>query len=143
MAEELALTVTSARDELALIVDAIEGVAEREDWAFDLVFKINLVLEEVVLNVMDHGFDDDDDSRECKVELSSDDHAVTIVVSDRGKAFDPLTEAPDADLDSPVGERAVGGLGLHLVETMMDEASYQRTDGTNRLTLVKLRSEDS
>ena len=93
------------------------------------------------MNVLEHGFDDDDDSKECKIDLTSDADAVTIVISDRGKPFDPLTEAPDADVDSVVGERQVGGLGLHLVETLMDEASYQRTDGVNQLTLVKFRSD--
>ena len=141
MAEALSLTITTARDELAAIAEEVEAVADREDWAFDLVFKVNLALEELVLNVLEHGFDDDDDSKECNIELTSDADAVTIVISDRGKPFDPLTEAPDADVDSVVGERQVGGLGLHLVETLMDEASYQRTDGVNQLTLVKFRSD--
>ena len=141
MAEALSLTITTARDELAAIAEEVEAVADREDWAFDLVFKVNLALEELVLNVLEHGFDDDDDSKECKIDLTSDADAVTIVISDRGKPFDPLTEAPDADVDSVVGERQVGGLGLHLVETLMDEASYQRTDGVNQLTLVKFRSD--
>lgn len=141
MAEALSLTITTARDELAAIAEEVEAVADREDWAFDLVFKVNLALEELVLNVLEHGFDDDDDSKECKIDLTSDADAVTIVISDRGKPFDPLTEAPDADVDSVMGERQVGGLGLHLVETLMDEASYQRTDGVNQLTLVKFRSD--
>ena len=141
MAEELSLTITDARDELALIVDAVEGVAEREDWAFDLVFKVNLVLEEVVLNIMDHGFEDGD-AKECEIALKSDADAVTIAISDRGIAFDPFTDAPDADVDSSIDERKVGGLGIHLIETMMDEYNYRRTDGTNRMTLVKFRSDD-
>ena len=141
MAEALSLTITTARDELTAIAEEVEAVADREDWPFDLVFKVNLALEELVLNVLEHGFDDDDNSKECKIDLTSDADAVTIVISDRGKPFDPLTEAPDADVDSVVGERQVGGLGLHLVETLMDEASYQRTDGVNQLTLVKFRSD--
>ncbi len=141
MAEALSLTITTARDELAAIAEEVEAVADREDWPFDLVFKVNLALEELVLNVLEHGFDDNDDSKECKIDLTSDADAVTIVISDRGKPFDPLTEAPDADVNSVVGERQVGGLGLHLVETLMDEASYQRTDGVNQLTLVKFRSD--
>lgn len=141
MAEALSLTITTARDELAAIAEEVEAVADREDWPFDLVFKVNLALEELVLNVLEHGFDDDDDSKECKIDLTSDADTVTIVISDRGKPFDPLTEAPDADVNSVVGERQVGGLGLHLVETLMDEASYQRTDGVNQLTLVKFRSD--
>ncbi len=141
MAEALSLTITTARDELTAIAEEVEAVADREDWPFDLVFKVNLALEELVLNVLEHGFDDDDDSKECKIDLTSDADAVTIVISDRGKPFDPLTEAPDADVDSVMGERQVGGLGLHLVETLMDEASYQRTDGVNQLTLVKFRSD--
>ena len=141
MAEEMSLTITAARDELALIAESVEGVAEREDWDFDLVFKVNLVLEEVVLNIMDHGFEDGDE-KACRIELKSDADAVTIAISDRGIAFDPFTEAPDADVDSSMDERKVGGLGVHLIETLMDEHSYRRTDGMNRMILTKFRSDD-
>ena len=59
---------------------------------------------------------------------------------DNGRPFDPLNDAPEPDLDSGVADRAVGGLGVHLVRTMMDEMRYRRDRGRNHLTLVKERA---
>ena len=58
---------------------------------------------------------------------------VTIEIVDDGPRFDPLEDAPLPDPDAPLEDRPVGGLGVHLVRTMMDEISYRYQDGKNRL----------
>ena len=50
--------------------------------------------------------------------------------------FDPLTEAPEPDLTAAVSERRVGGLGVHLTKTLMDEVRYSREAHRNRLSIV-------
>ena len=62
-----------------------------------------------------------------------------MLIADDGRPFDPLTEAPEPDLESAIEDRPIGGLGVHLVRTMMDEVRYRREEGKNRLTLVKRR----
>ena len=57
-------------------------------------------------------------------------------MSDNGAAFDPLS-VPAPDLTTSLDERAVGGLGLHLVRNLMDRVSYSRAGERNQLTLVK------
>ena len=59
--------------------------------------------------------------------------------SDSGKAFDPLTEAPVADMTAPVEDRQVGGLGMFMVKKMMDNVEYVHENGRNILTISKLR----
>ena len=66
---------------------------------------------------------------------------MTIEISDRGAPFDPLTEAPSPNTDAAVSDRQIGGLGIHLVRAMVDEASYRRHEGRNYLTLVTRRNE--
>ena len=61
-------------------------------------------------------------------------------IVDSGKPFDPFTEAPPPDLDSPVPDRPIGGLGVYLVQQLMDEARYAREDGKNKLTFIKRRT---
>ena len=61
---------------------------------------------------------------------------LTIDVSDDGIAFNPLDATPP-NLDLPIMERPVGGLGIHIVRTVMDHVEYQRRDGHNVLTMRK------
>ena len=137
MSANLSLKVKSDREELDGITAAIEAFSVDEDWPPDILFRINLVIEELVLNIMDYGYDDD--QHEIEITLKSDSEAVTIDIVDEGRAFDPLHDAPEPDIDAPLEERHVGGLGVYLSRTMMDEFTYHREDTRNHLTLVKRR----
>jgi anti-sigma regulatory factor (Ser/Thr protein kinase) len=55
---------------------------------------------------------------------------------DRGREFNPL-EIGEPDLDIPLEERKLGGLGIHLVKKMVDEAKYRREGDRNILLLRK------
>ena len=134
MSATLSLTIKTAHDELERINAAVERMAEQDEWPPDLVFRVSLVLEEWNLNVMDYGHDDD--THEIEIALTSDGDQVTIEIIDGGRPFDPLHDAPAPDLTSPVGERRVGGLGVHLMRTLMDEVAYQRESGKNHLKMV-------
>ena len=139
MRAKLSLKVKSDREELDGITSAIEAFSADEDWSTDLLFRINLVIEELVLNIIDYGYDDND--HEIELDFKSDANAVTIDITDEGRAFDPLNDAPEPDIDSPLEDRHVGGLGVYLARTMMDELTYRRENSRNHLTLVKRREE--
>ena len=113
---------------------AVEDLGLRDDWPPDLVFRVNLALEELGLNIMDYGLESTE--QEIEITLTSDADSLVIEIMDEGRPFDPLSDAPTPDLDGPVEDRRVGGLGIHLVRTMMDEMQYRREQGKNRLTLV-------
>ena len=57
-----------------------------------------------------------------------------LVMEDNGQPFDPM-EDTNADVTSSLEERAVGGLGLHLVKSFADRISYEFVEGRNRLTM--------
>ena len=133
MSETLSLKVKSDRDELEQVIEAVEGMAEREDWE-------HLALEELVLNVMDYGYDDK--QQDIEINISSDLDAITIEIVDSGRPFDPLSDAPEPDLEAAVQERRIGGLGVHLVKTLMDQMHYKRENEQNRLTIVALRKSE-
>ena len=137
MAAKVALTVKTHRDELLTIANAVEDLARRENWPQDLEFRVNLVLEELGLNIMNHGHDGGD--HDIDIVLTSEDDAVTIEIIDDGQPFDPLKDAPPPDLDSPIDDRRVGGLGVHFVRSVMDDLRYRRERGKNYLTLVTRR----
>ncbi len=139
MSEKASITVKTNRDELINIATFVEEIGNREDWPFELVFRINLVLEELGLNIIDYAHDDGGD-HEFDISLTCGENAITIELVDDGKAFDPLSDAPKVDIESNLEDRRVGGLGLHLVRTTVDEMKYRREHGKNHLTLVARRT---
>ena len=139
MATKLTLKIKNSREELDRIVVAVEDIAKQDDWPEDLLFKINLVLEEIGLNIIDYAFESG--NHVFDIIVTSDARAVTIEAVDNGRPYDPLTETPPPDLDAPIDCRPVGGLGVHLVRTLMDRSDYRRVEGRNCLTLVKYRTE--
>ena len=138
MGATLSMAIKTSRDELERIASAIEELGQQDDWPDDLVFRVNLVLEELILNIMDYGAEgsDPDSDPDIALEIQSDGDSILIDLSDRGRAFDPLTEAPEPDLESSVAERRVGGLGVHLTKALMDEVSYLREADRNRLSMI-------
>ena len=137
MSETLALKVHTNRGEIGHITAEIETLAEREGWTPDLSFKVNLALEELVINIMDYGFAEGD--HEIDITLISEDHRLIIEIADSGKAFDPLEDAPVPDVNAPAEERPIGGLGIYLVRNMMDDMQYRREGDRNYLTLIANR----
>ncbi len=94
-----------------------------------------VALDEVLANVVMHGVGTQANGMaQVTVHLRAD--AVEVEVADNGPAFDPLAQAqPDTTLS--VDDRPIGGLGIHLVQRLMDATRYARVDAHNILTLSK------
>jgi anti-sigma regulatory factor (Ser/Thr protein kinase) len=101
----------------------------------NIVFAITLSLDEVITNVISYGYDDHDEHH-INVTLRSGKGVIEISVEDDGKPFNPL-EFKTPDLKCPIDERPIGGLGIYLVKTYMNELKYDRAGGKNRLTMRK------
>lgn len=101
----------------------------------DDLFALNLSLEEVLTNVIHYAYDPGTEHT-FDLRLTLDDALLTVEVEDGGRAFNPLDRA-DPDIDQPLEERPIGGLGIYLVRQLMDEVHYCRQADHNLLTLKK------
>lgn len=138
MSERLRLSLQARVDSLSTLTAEVEKFAEAQEWDPGLAFQIPLILEELTLNVIKHGFQSD--GSEFEVAIESDPDVIRIEITDGAQPFNPLTDAPVPDTDASIEDRQVGGLGVHFARSIMDEMSYAREDGKNRVTLVKHRS---
>ena len=129
----LSLTLRNHTSEVTRLVDRLEAFGAEAGLPPDVTFRLTLSLDEIVSNVIRHGFDDHAE-HQILVTLAVADGHVTATVVDDGSAFDPR-EAPLPNLDAPLEERQAGGLGMHLVRETMDEIDYRREDGRNVLTV--------
>lgn len=124
-------------DELRRVAEAAEELGLQEDWSPALVHQVDLAIEEFGNNIVRHGLAGG--PGEIEITLTSDAEAIMIEISDDGQPFNPLKDAPKPDLEAALEDRPIGGLGIHLVLTMMDEMHYRRENERNHLTLVKRR----
>ena len=119
--------------ELQRLNQLVTDFAEHHSLPSELVFRVTLVLEEIITNVISYGYEDEME-HEISVRLSWEDPDMKIEVEDDGRPFNPL-EAPPPDMLKPLAERPVGGLGIHLVREMMDKLEYRRENDKNLLVL--------
>ena len=119
--------------ELQRLNQLVTEFAEHHGLPSELVFRVTLVLEEIITNVISYGYEDEME-HEISVRLSWEDPDMKIEVEDDGRPFNPL-EAPPPDMVKPLAERPVGGLGIHLVREMMDKLEYRRENDKNLLVL--------
>ena len=143
MSTQVSLKIGMDVQELRRVTEAVEQLGEEEDWSPPLILRLNLVLEELGMNVISYGDPDGANPHEIEFILTSEAEAVTIDIIDDCKAFNPFTDAPAPDLDASLLDRRVGGLGIYLTQTMMDDVRYRRENGKNHVTLVARRSPQS
>ena len=137
MANRLSLNLESSLESLGQIERGVAALGAEDGWPADLLFHVQLVLDELASNVINHGYGTS--GHEFQIIIESDPRAVRIEVVDEARPFDPLQDAPQPTTDASVEERKVGGLGVHIAKQLMDELEYRRENGKNRLTLVKNR----
>lgn len=121
------------------LAEWIEACCSDNDIGPDATFKLTLVLEEAVANVIHHGFAGAPEPHRLSIELRINADRLAAEVIDNGPAFDPLSVS-EPDRSRPLEERDPGGLGIHLIRNMMDRVSYRRVAGENRLLLEKARA---
>ncbi len=132
---EKKLVLKNEISEISKLATFIEELGEELDLAPDLVFNLNLVLEEAVSNVILYAYPKEE-LQEISLAASMLDNNLVFVLTDSGKEFDP-TKAPDADVTLSAEERNIGGLGIFLIRQIMNKVEYQRINGKNLLTLSK------
>lgn len=123
------------KSEITRMSQVMENYCEKNDVPMKPMFEINLVLEEILMNIISYGFEDDKE-HEIEIDWWIDDNFLNLIITDDGKKFDPLI-LPEPDLDKSVDERKIGGLGIHLVKKMMCEINYRRENGKNILKMKK------
>jgi serine/threonine-protein kinase RsbW len=123
---------------VAPLVEWIEGRCRENGLADDITFKMALILEEAVTNVINHAFADLPPPHMIRVRLDIAIERIIAEVVDNGHPFDPLAR-PNPELSRSIEERQPGGLGILLMRRMTDRIEYRRSNGDNRLVLEKAR----
>ena len=135
MPATLSLTLANRLDEVSSLIARLEAFGVGAGLSDDQVFRLTVTLDEAVTNIVRHGFDADAGPGDILVRVTVEDALVTAVVEDAGRPFDPLA-VPPADLNAPMEQRPIGGLGVHLMRSLTQSLDYRRDGDRNVLTLT-------
>ena len=135
MSDPLMLILANRMSEIERLSAEVDRFGADHDLHDETLFQLQLVLDELVSNVIKYAYSDGGD-HEILVRIEADDGGWQAEIRDSGKAFDPLKAAPPL-LDAAIEDRPIGGLGIHIVLSMMDSVTYRREDGCNVLTVRK------
>ena len=94
---------------------------------------MKVALDEILTNIISYAYDDAKEHI-IVIRLSLDQEKWTVEVEDDGRPFNPLN-APEPDTKQLLGERPIGGLGIHLVRKLIDELEYRRQNDRNILVM--------
>lgn len=100
------------------------------------IHKMELACEEALVNIISYAYPEKKGTLE--IICVKQGHRFEITIRDKGVPFNPIEVEVNPQLDKPIAERAVGGLGLFLIRKAIDEASYQRIEEENVLRLAFL-----
>jgi serine/threonine-protein kinase RsbW len=114
-----------------LIAQACQAVQANAETTYD----IQLAIDEACTNVITHGYEGlDPGSVMLEIKLEPD--QILLTLTDFGHPFEP-SEAPQPDINAPLEEREIGGLGLFFIYNVMDNVDYKSDEAGNRLYLTK------
>jgi serine/threonine-protein kinase RsbW len=135
MESRLSLVLRNELAELERLFAAVTAWCQQNSIPSEMEYPVNLALDEIVSNVIRHGWKDGGE-HQIQVQVYRRGDEVCAEVEDDGLPFNPL-EAPAPDVTRPLEERPVGGLGIHLVRHIMDGLEYRRHGGKNLLIMKK------
>ena len=92
---------------------------------------LRLAVDEYATNIITYGYRDSGFEGDVEAFAMIDDGQLVLSLVDTGLAYDPTDRPDPTDLDSPLEERDIGGLGIMLVRQSVDDWRYERIGGQN------------
>ncbi len=136
------LQVPATMENLVKVNDFIARTLPR-----DCVFlqkPVELAAEELLMNVFMYAYENEQGEVEvgCREIFFDDTEYFCFWVKDNGKPFNPFLEAPIPDISLDAESRPVGGLGIHLIKSLVKHYSYSYTDNINCIELYFSKVQD-
>jgi len=129
------LKIPSNTENLEIIRNFVSEIARKVGFKNDDIHKIELAVDEACTNVIQHAYKDKS-NKPIDIAVKLDYKKFSVIITDRGEGF-KFDDIEIPDMEEYLAELKVGGLGIYLMKTLMDEVDYKKTDGKNQVKMVK------
>ena len=130
------ITIPGTLDSLGAIAQYVMAAAAEADLDKKASYKLRLAVDEIATNIIVHGYEAAGKSGQLMCQAELDEQILTISLEDTGVSYDSTEQSTLDDLDKPLSQRAIGGLGVYLAIQGVDKFIYQRVENRNRNIFV-------
>ncbi len=130
------LELDATVDNLDILLDWMDEHLIRCSFDGSSKVQLDIAVEEIYINIANYAYEEDDGKVCVILDIKGDPLRASLTFEDFGRPYDPL-EHEDPDINLPVKERKVGGLGIYMTKKTMDEMTYEYRDGKNVLRIVR------
>jgi phosphoserine phosphatase RsbU/P len=134
-ATRIEISIANRARELPRVAQLLDRLGADCHLGPEPIADMQVALDEILTNVTKYAYADDAEHR-IQIRLRVLDGVLEATIEDDGAPFDTLA-IPAPDVSAPLHERRVGGVGIHFVRSLMDDVTYDRVGGRNRLVLRK------
>lgn len=131
---------TAGDRDFAELDKAIANCVEKQSIPQSVAAQLMIAFDELISNILNNrkvlSADAGETDPILKVQIETSPTRISALVADNGPEFDPLS-LPAPETDQPVEDREFGGLGVHLVRNLMENVTYSRENGWNKLRFSK------
>jgi anti-sigma regulatory factor (Ser/Thr protein kinase) len=130
------LCVVGDTNELIRIREFIIERAKEFGFTDDEAFRISLAVDEACTNLIKYALKSSKEKKIC-IRTNHETNIFIIEILDNGAPFDPLTVA-SPDMKEYLQKYRRGGLGIHIMRSVMDAISYIPSSGSSTVNTLKL-----
>lgn len=133
--DKIELNVPAKPEFVSLGRLTLSGIASQAGFSYEVIEDLKIAISEAITNSIRHGFKEKPDG-EVKIEFHIYSDKLDVIVSDKGKSFDPEAKRKESgpyEADEDANLMRIGGLGLFLIETLMDDVKFYSEDGVSVL----------
>ena len=120
--------------ELGKLSEFLKDFLRRNNISEDFLYNLELSVEEVVMNMIRHNTDTDED---IQIIIEKTNAKIILSLSDHEKTPFDITKISDVDFEAYFQEEKHGGLGIHLIKQIMDELTFEHKKGISTIHMVK------
>src|SRR5260221_4296451 len=130
------LRIQSQTGKLHLVREFVSSAAKQFGFDEESAGKIILAVDEACTNIIKHSYENSP-SNEIDIEVSTNGRKFEVIMTHKGKSFNPES-VKTPDMKEYFRHFHRGGLGIHLMRTLMDAVEYKTLpDQSNQILLVK------
>jgi serine/threonine-protein kinase RsbW len=127
-----ALIVSGTLDSLKAIAEYVMAAVAAAGLDKKTSYKLRQAVDEIATNIITYGYQEVARSGVLALRAELDEQSLTISIEDTGIPYDPTQQLAPDDLDKPLEQRQIGGLGVYLAIQGVDKFIYERVGDRNR-----------